>query len=429
MFGPRPVQTRVKHIILERYLKAWGGIIIQGSRQSIYKARQHGRRAGLQLIYVDCFAGKGRYKGELEDQKNNKPFISVYGSPIIGIQVLDGLVKFGRENGVPVITTSVLIEELEDSYSELIESLEAACLTSRVKTTTDFGSLSNGEIALVRADSTTLVDDLLDYTTANQYAYSFYLLDPFGPTGIPLKNVSKVISKPRHDVLINMPYQDLHKKSGFVGKQNLSKAQESLLQNYDKMFGNTTWQRIVEDWQNSSTDQKSEELEIDLANHYRGVLHDVDKQLAVKSIPLRFSDQERTMYHLYLTTHDANGSLQMNQIMRDAETIEHNLRWKLKLSKLTHGGQQMGLFKPSELVPLAPQLQRDYIDEIADKIIANYAGTTVDRGQIYRLLSDDIYLPSEINKALTKLRNKDKKANFEGQASKLRNNSPIEVFS
>jgi hypothetical protein len=89
----------------------------------------------------------------------------------------------------------------------------------------------------------------------------------------------------------------------------------------------------------------------------------------------------------------------------------------------------MGLFKPSELVPLAPQLQRDYIDEIADKIIANYAGTTVDRGQIYRLLSDDIYLPSEINKALTKLRNKDKKANFEGQASKLRNNSPIEVFS
>ena len=36
---PRPTQTKVKHTILEKYLKAWGGIIVNGLRGQVKEVR------------------------------------------------------------------------------------------------------------------------------------------------------------------------------------------------------------------------------------------------------------------------------------------------------------------------------------------------------------------------------------------------------
>lgn len=429
MFEARPIQTKVKHIILERYLKAWGGIIINGSRYGIQKARQKGvQNAGLHFIYVDCFAGCGQYMGELEDQEKGLPLTPVSGSPIIGIEALDGLVEYGSKEGVPVRVTTILIESSANNYNSLKSLLIEKGLSDRIHESIDFANLPNKGIALVHNDSTNLADNLLSYTKSSNYTYAFYLLDPWGPTGIPLRIVRRIISQKKHDVLINMPYQDLHKKSGIVGKQQLSSTEVNLLRNYDEMFGNQNWHSIVQNWQESeAASRQAGELELELANYYRNVLYNADNQLSVKSIPLRFPDRDRTMFHLYLTTHDPNGALQMNQIMLDAGYAERHLRWQLQYLKKTHGGRQLGLFNPTQIAPELNPSERDYTDEIAQKIQNRFSGRSTNRRQIYQYLADELYLPGEINQALSKLK-REKKARFDGSPSGLKNDTIIVIY-
>jgi len=428
MFEARPVQTKVKHKILEEYVKAWGGIIVNGARVSIDRARKGGYSGvGLHFIYVDCFAGDGRYIGEQEDQERGMTLTPVFGSPIIGVRALDSLVEYGRKENVPVRVSAILIESGKTGFPELKDSLVDAGLGQRIRETDDFDRLLDGEIALVYADSTNLVDKLLAYTTmSGKYVYAFYLLDPYGPMGIPLANVGRIISQDHHDTLINMPYQDLLKKSGIIRKAQPSQTETTLLRNYDAMFGSDRWRQIVEDWQQAELDSRRN-LELDLANHYRDVLQNIDPTLSVKSLPLRFSDKERTMYHLYLTTHDPNGAIRMNGIVQDAGFTEHHLRWQLKYARMTRGGQQLGLFAPNELAPPTKQSDRnDYVDEIAAKIVQSFSGKVPNRRQIYQLLADELYLKQEIDRALTQLK-KSGKASFDGPVSKLKNTSPIHV--
>lgn len=428
MFEARPIQTKVKHIILEQYLKSWGGIITFGARKSIQSAMQRGYTAGLHFVYVDCFAGRGRYEGELEDKKQGNPLNPVYGSPIIGIQALDSLVENGRKAGVPIGVNTILIEGDKKNYDELKTSLDLAGYTTRIHETQNFHNLNDGEIALICADSTHMVGNLLAYTMASNYTYAFYLLDPFGPTGIPLHTVSQIIQQDRHDVLINMPYQDLKKKSGILNKQQLSPAEISLLQNYDDMFGSTNWRTIVRQWMELSQDSRQAEvLEMQLANHYGNVLQDIDTGLSVKSLPLRFPDKERTMFHLYLTTHNPTGSIQMNKIMLDAGYAEQHLRWQLQYLKLSQGGNQMSLFSPEEIAPKVDKSQRDFGSEIEDKITDAFTGKTITRKQIYQLLADELYTPGEINKALSELK-KNRKVSFNGSPSSLTHDSRITIY-
>lgn len=428
MFEARSTQTKVKHIILEQYLKAWGGIIMYGAKKGILTVLQRGGSAGLHFVYVDCFAGHGRYAGELEDLQQGSPLIPVPGSPILGIQALDSLMEHGKKEGIPIRVNTILIEADKEAFSELLISLDVAGFANRTRETTDFHTLRAGEIAVVHGDSTVMTADLLAYTTANKYTYTFYFLDPRGPTGIPLDNVSQIICQDRHDTLINMPYQDLHKKSGILGKKEWSRVETTLLQNYDAMFGGTAWHSIVKAWMETTTDsRRSEELELDLANYYAGVLRGVDSGLSIKSLPLRFPDKERTMFHLYLTTHDPSGAIRMNQIILDAGYAEHHLRWHLQYLKMTHGGQQMGLFAPSEIAPPSKQPGRDYTDEIANKIAGAFSGTTTNQKKIYQLLADELYTPSEISKALSQLK-KIGKASFDSSPSKLRHATPIKIL-
>ena len=133
------------------------------------------------------------------------------------------------------------------------------------------------------------------------------------------------------------------------------------------------------------------------------------------------------MFHLYLTTHNPTGALRMNQIILDAGYTEHHLRWHLKYLKMTHGGQQMGLFPASEIVPLSKQPERNFTDEIADKIGNFFAGKTTNQKQIYQFLADELYTPSEISRALSQLK-KTGKASFAPSPSKLRHNTPITIL-
>lgn len=402
----RPTQTKVKHIILEEYLEAWGGIIVNGMRQRANDARSQGKPFDLHFVYVDCFSYVGRYSGELEDEGAGRVPTSVFGSPIIGVQILDKLAIWAKSQGVPLRVNAILIEQDPPHFAELIQTLNMTGLSPRVRQTQDFNSLKDSQIAVVQADSTTLATQLVNYTQSG-YTFSFYLLDPYGPTGIPLPFVSQIIKPNRHDVIINMPYLDLHKKTGIASKGNLSPEEKSLIANYDAMFGHTRWQNIAQQLSqlNDTTSIQGQKLEIQLVDYYKDALGSVDSNLSVKSIPLRFPDKERTMFYLYLTTHDADGALQMNQILCEAGYQEDDLRYRLRHSKKQQGGQQTSFFDTNS-VPPPPPVERDS-DEIVGEVIAKkLSGRTLTRKEIYKAMADEPYFAKEINKALTSLKRK-----------------------
>ena len=411
---PRPTQTKVKHTILENYLKAWGGIIINGLNK---------RLRDLHLVYIDCNASYGRFNGELEDTLTYRQTQPIFGSPIIGIKELDSLAGWAETTyGVRVRTNSILFENDSQIFAELKRSLEMAGLTARVRETSDFFSLRDGEVSLLFKDSTSMASKLISYTQSG-FTFSFFALDPYGPKGIPLSFVGEIIRQQRHDVIINFPYYDLHKKSGIVPRQNQTSVNEKLLNNYDALFGNSEWQAIVRaldtdairegqealyrDAPISDTTIEAQNLEIELMNCYERSLLSADPDLTVKSIGLHFPDKERTIYYLYLTTHDPTGSLKMNEVLWNAGYQEHELRWGLM--ELRRRGDQLPLFEVAAPSPKTPQ--RTSIEDIAKQIYGLFRGKTITKKDIYTALADEPYFAREVDRALTQLK-KQKLASF-----------------
>jgi len=424
---PRPPQTKVKHTILEKYLNAWGGILINGLRKQL---------TNIHLVYIDCNASTGRFVGELEDVVAKREAQLVYGSPIIGVRTLDSLANWARETvGINIRTTSILLENDAQTFNDLKESLVLAGLAHKIRETSNFSSLRDGEIAVLCEDSTFMASQLVKYTQSG-HKFSFFVLDPYGPKGIPLSFVGEIVRHPRHDVLINMPYQDLLKKSGIVPKQKRSSIDEKLLENYNAMFGHRLWQTIVKELDTdamregqkslhtdapfSQKTMKARDLELNLMNCYKESLLSVDQNLTVKSIGLRFPDKERTMFYLYLTTHDPTGAFKMNEVLWEAGYQEHELRWGLKESKKLKDGQLMMFDIPA---PPLQTSQRVSIEEIATHILRLPTGKFIKKRDIYTALVDELYFAKEIDQALRLLR-KQKKISFE---SSLTNDTLITI--
>jgi three-Cys-motif partner protein len=185
---PRKTQTKVKHTILQNYLKAWGGIIINGWRR---------KPAPLHLVYIDCNASSGRYNGELEDSVAKRDPKPIFGSPIIGVETLDDLASWAREEaGINIRTNAILFEYERDVFDELKQSLNMAGLAPRVRETEDFFSLQDSEIAILRKDSTAMASKLVRYTQSEYTKFSFFTLDPTALKVSPSTLLEKLFVNP-----------------------------------------------------------------------------------------------------------------------------------------------------------------------------------------------------------------------------------------
>lgn len=418
---PRPTQTQIKHIILEQYLERWGGIIINGLRGLAAQAQSKGRQFELEFVYVDCNASAGRYNGDQADVEAGNTPTTVFGSPIIGVTAMDKLAGFAAKAGIKLRTISILIERDPDKLTELKTSLDMSGFGQRIRETDNFASLQDKEIAVVCADNLALMPKVLAYTQARgKFRFSLFLLDPYGPKGIPMSAVRNIVCSDRHDVIINVPFYDWLKKTGILNKpfDTISETELKLLNNYDVMLDGNGWHRQVK----ALGSRSSNAIEGILAECYQQALIALDPNLAVKRIPVQFSNRDRTMFYLYLTTHDANGALAMNEILWDARIREHDLRWSLRQAGKLRGGQTTWL-DPLPAPPL--QIERPSIEEIATKIATTLKGKKLTRGQLYQALADDVYFASEVSKALTQLK-KSKQAIYD---SPLDNKSVIEISS
>ncbi len=427
---PRPTQTRVKHELLDRYLAIWGRIILNGVRKQAMSAQAHGRAFDMHMVYVDTNAFTGRYDGELEDIAAGRSVETVYGSAVVGVQALDRLAAWAEGVGITIRTNTILIEQRLGFFRELQATLREAGLSDRVRNTTHFASLDPGEIAVVNADWTSLVGDLVSYTQSS-YTFALYLIDPYGPMAIPLDCVGEIVRQRHHDVIINMPYRDLHKKTGLATKREITPPQLEQREHYDRMFGSTRWQANVQRinpaiWQDNPSNlalgegdyAAALEIEEELSKLYRAALVGVDSSVIVKSIRLLFPAHDLTMYYLYLTTHNADGALKMNELISEARLKEYRLRESLKRAKkqAAAGMSMLPLF--GEIMgPPPKESTRPEREDIAEIILRRVGGRTMTRKELNIALVDEPFFSSEISKALTYLK-RPGRAGYDGPLDK-----------
>lgn len=181
--------SRIKHIILLKYLPSWDQIL--GSRH---------RR----LCYFDCYAGPGtyEYQGEMVD-----------GSPIIAVRAANEYLA--KTNGQQMVL--VLVEKDEKQRT----SLEA-----ELKRVQPYGQ--GLSVHVLSEDAKQFVHKMLGRFP--NLAPSFFMVDPYGhPLTIPILN--DILNRSRTEALINFMYYRI----------NMDAANPKVQRHLDEMFGSDEW--------------------------------------------------------------------------------------------------------------------------------------------------------------------------------------------
>ncbi|MCH8810824.1 MAG: GAF domain-containing protein, partial [Gemmatimonadetes bacterium] len=122
--------------------------------------------------------------------------------------------------------------------------------------------------------------------------------------------VQNIVDTPKTDAMIFWPWNDLEKKVGILMKsERLTPTEQELLNNHARMFVDGSWRHVAE------RAVHEDEVEAVLVEEYKGTLSTMSSDLYVKLIPMPFPDAERNLYYLFLTTHDPNGALKLNEVL------------------------------------------------------------------------------------------------------------------
>jgi len=201
--------TRVKHILLEKYLAAW--IPILGK----YNPR---------ICYLDGFAGRGEYRD------------GTLGSPLIALKVADGLSKYYGE------LVCIFIEKDGENFRNLETVLD------REKT-----NIKNwGKIKIIKEnDEFSNVIEAIFHNLEKEEGIlvpSFFFVDPFGFGGIPFSIVEKILSNPKTEVFFTFMVRDIARFTGLP----------EIEYTFNSLFGTDKLKRIL------SSSKKPEIALIDL---------------------------------------------------------------------------------------------------------------------------------------------------------------------
>lgn len=183
--------SRIKHIILQKYLLPWANIL--GSRHR-------------QLAYFDCFAGPGMY--ELEGKL-------VAGSPVIAVEEA---IEFLRTRA-----GQSLVMYLLDDKREHVEQLE-----NSLKRLQPYPQNLNVNVRCV--DSRSFIPNLL--ATLTTPGPSFFLIDLYGhPLSVPV--IKTILHRDRTEALINLMWFRI----------NMDLSNPLVQSNVDELFGDNGWRK------------------------------------------------------------------------------------------------------------------------------------------------------------------------------------------
>jgi spore photoproduct lyase len=249
--------TKVKHILLRKYLVAW--IPILG-------------RWNPKICYFDGFAGRGEYTD------------GILGSPLIALEVADSLSHyFGK-------LTCFFIEKDSENFKNLERVLEREKSKFQnwqkikiEKENDEFANVINGIFEYLEKEKSILVP-------------SFFFVDPFGFSGIPFTAIKKILENPKTEVFFTFMVRDIARFIQLPELENI----------FNKLFGTNKWRNILD---------SSQKPELALMNLYREQLHEAAN--AKYSCPFRVCTSEKiqTLYYLLHVTNNFKGHSIMKNIM------------------------------------------------------------------------------------------------------------------
>lgn len=407
----RQAQTAVKHEILDAYLRKWGPIITNGLN-SQYVQRPNKPRETVRFMYVDysSFMGAYQYRGKTVD-----------GSPLIGIKALDDLrLDFAKTTGSSAMTNVLLFEKIPKTFDSLVGVLKRANYGPRLKRIDKGETLNDGDIGLYLGDSSALVPRILTFIDRIPKTYSLHFIDPFGIKSVKRSNIEQISTKRGADCIINLMLNTVTRFMGGSQKDNLNAGETAHVESFDELFGVANWRQIARDVQNGAI--MSHEAETRLSQLFYDLLKSADNTLHVKQIPLKFEGKDQLLYQLFLTTHNAYGSLAMNKILTGAKVRAHDYRRNKRELDI---GQQSFFGANLAVDPASPVEEKANLDFLSHEMYSIGRGKTMTYKELLDALADTTaYFEEDMQGALSRLKASGS-ASFEGGASGLSNRSKI----
>ncbi|MGE0368809.1 MAG: three-Cys-motif partner protein TcmP [Candidatus Dadabacteria bacterium] len=245
--------SKAKHRILEKYFPAWARILGQYHR----------------LIYVDCFAGAGKYD-------NDEP-----GSPLIILDLAEKLVSTTKIKGI----TLIFIEKNKKKADELQHNLDSA-----------YNGDDRIRFSVYHEDAKGFVELL--FSEIPKSAPAFYFIDPYGhPISIP--TIRSMLGK-RKEVFLNLMWHGINR--------NLEN--RVTLESITEMFGHERWKN------ESFISMHGEEREKSFLDY---VISEIGAEFALP-FKIRFGPDDnirgnRTKYYLIHFSNHPRAMLIMKDIM------------------------------------------------------------------------------------------------------------------
>lgn len=302
--------TAAKHELLRRYLGAWYPILTN---------RAFNRR----IVYIDGFAGPGRYEG-------GEP-----GSPIIA---LDALVNHGRfpELGKTEFVF-IFVEKKLAYYDSLTREIEA------------FWKVQGGQPPNVRILP---VNDTFENAASGilgelkekqgQLAPTFTFVDPFGWSGVPIDLIGRLLSFDKCEVFFNFMFNEVNR---FVTDER-----PGIAKHFIDLFGTDRHQE--------ASGMGSTERRLFLHDLYSEQLKTKGKFKYVRSFEM-VNEKGRTHNYLFYGTRNITGL----RVMKDA-------MWKVDpAGGIQFSDRSAGTLTLFSQEPDLPRLQQELVDQFRGKTV------------------------------------------------------------
>lgn len=312
--------TKIKHLILRRYLEAWLPIMAQRRR----------------ILFIDGFAGPGRYSRGEE------------GSPLIALRVLLEHPHFEQ----PRPRREVLfcfIERREDRAAALQQELQAFGENQPIPGWVNY-KVIHGEFTNVMI---TKLDDLDE--KGKRLPPTFAFIDPSGFKGVPMEVIARIVKNPRCECLITFMYEYINR---FINSTDLI-----IHGHLDQLFATNDWRVFQEERDPAKRRHGITDLYRKQLIEYAGLKH-------VRTFEM-INEGNRTEYFLYFGTNDRLGLSKMKEAMWRADP-EHGQVF----SDLTDLRQMVLLEPTSNIEPLKNLLLENFrgrgcvgIKEVSDFVL------------------------------------------------------------
>ena len=367
-FPEKKIATKAKHLILDSYIASWGGIILYSMR---------GRRISrpLELCYIDTCCGAGVYEVSAEGDASD-----ALGSPVIALKQLKRLAILARELGIPANFRAMFINTRQSELGLLQSHVESEG-EGEVRVTYELG-----EFACLAQEAAAF----------SQGTFGLALIDPYGPSAIPYEAVKPLIDQPHNDCIVHFATNGLKRWAGSARKPDAERTpdEQKIVDMGTAFFGADEWIRVARD---HGQGEKCEDALVEL---YRSVLR--ADGVSTLSLPLLFSDQNQTKYHLVFTCNNIAGLAKMKEVFQKGDLHQHYLRHRQAMNKATatHGPM---LFEPKPELEAYAEVDQQEVERTVMATLGEDSPI-----EFQEILGACIGLPNvlekHVRKALTKLR-------------------------